>query len=887
MDWNFSDFDTVAPVQNTSPPPTPPPSTTPPETVSPGPLKFYSWFVIKHPGADMVPLINVYVDEYIQYLEEEKKKTQKLHATIKIQALQRGKRARENIQLLRKANLLKRLTRQEEEDVPSLLTRQEEEDVPSLLTRQETHAHQSPGEDSWIGSMKNMILSGIFNYTIDQLRNTHRMSIILENHDLEDNLGFNVDSLDMSLEGRVPGSIYVQWHAKEQVGMNEFGETTMDFPNTRSNLLKDDFIRGYTYIAGRNTITSNSSEDIIGVITRAGETPQINIIICKSGRKTSAETLKKWSKDNIPVQLANIIQNKFRRTISEVTKGNVRQRNSHGIFDHAMLVNTLTNILNDSTGVLQPTARQDPVHLPSNIVMEKPYGLTYFSYQPPPQQQQPPPPINRKALVPADLKPMNVPIEVEQIQHPIKKDITVSCNENLYYSMFVNYWFNGLTPELNELSEQVDLRYMHYDTLKTLHPEGAYDIEIRYIHNDKGHDEAFEKLFHYDYKNRREMFNDFVGMITQRLRESNTEMEFAYKFALFDLSDLVPTILDKSVFGADFVSTMNFHSKPNDDQLKEARIPSGKLPDSDYKAVMASIYYSLSIDLISSGNIKLMFILLDKIKEMCQVQSLFKPLDVDYYRKVFLSPTTGYRVPIDAHRQYIQAFQEKMKFKNPTQIRHGTLASAFNEYVYNAEINRRKRIWVADGNPYRAKTDAGNGGPGKRLMRWFPRLGDMRPGLGMTQFPEHLESLESDDVLEEDLTPVYEYIDNRNLDRCIEIFLDPRPPWMNTIYQKKFYWFLLGVFCNDDIYDKQFRVKILMDYLNLNIASDKRFKNITELENWMGHTGDASIGFQLLRMGLSAWEGGRRKVGDVSNIKESLFRWYSEKKKINNIVNRL
>ena len=190
---------------------------------------------------------------------------------------------------------------------------------------------------------------------------------------------------------------------------------------------------------------------------------------------------------------------------------------------------------------------------------------------------------------------------------------------------------------------------------------------------------------------------------------------------------------------------------------------------------------------------------------------------------------------------------------------------------------------MAVGNPYRAKTDAGNGGPGKRLISWFPRVGDMKPGLGMTMFPEGLLDLANMGDLEEDLTPVYDYIDDRNLTRCVGLFLEPRPPWMNTIYQKKYYWFLLGVFCKNFEEDKP---ETLMLYLNANIASDKRFKNIAELEDWMGRTGDISIGYQLLQMGLSSW-GRIRNVGDVSNIKESLFRWYSEKKKINNIVNRL
>ena len=860
-EWDFDDIGDVGP-----PPPatTIPPPLIPPETVSPGPLRFSRWFDTKYPGFDMVQRIDDYVDEYIKYLEENRKRIKRI-ATIKIQALQRGRRGRENLRMMKAAGLLEPPSTVTEPPKPvdSIL-------VPSITPRP---TDRPTGEDDWVYNMKQMTLSGIFNYTPDQLYETRRLSIFLQNGVGAPRLGFNVDSLDLELIGSEQGSFQVQWQKKEEKWVDEDGILHIDFPFRVEILTKDDFVRGYTHISGGHTIVSNSSDDILSVMLEAGRTSQVNIILCKTANKTTEETLVKWSKDTIPNQLANMFQNKFRKAISEMHKGKGTNRNSDGLFDHTIMATVLTDILNNSTGGSHQDTYENPVNLGGDVVRE---GM-YFSYQPKPSV----PPVHRPTMEPIEIKPMELPVEVGQIKHSVASNIS-QLNQELYASMFINYWFHGLTPELNNLAEQLDLRHIDYDKMKTVHPQKAASIEQQYLWSKGGGKSvAAEKLFYYDFKRRRDDFNYFVDLVTKPLQRKNG-YEFRRKFALFDLADLIPTALNEDVFEDNFLSKIRYLSAPSEKELENAGIH-GRLSDADHKTCLSTIYYSLGIDLMSSGDIKLMFILLDKIKDMCNVKDVFEPIDKQHdvdklFRLRQVQDGDGnYRVPKDTHRKYIQDFQKEMGFENPTQIRHGTLTSAFNEYVYNAEKSRIARSWAVKGNPYRAKKGPTKGGAGERLIRWFPRLGDMSNSVGMSEFPKDLpmnfDDDDDDDDDDEDFTPEFDFIDNGNrmLPKSVIIFPDARPPWMNTLYQEYFYWFLMGVFCEVREND----LPGLVDYLNKNIIEpEKRFKDIKALNDWRDVPSN-TIKFQLLQMGTQLWgKDGRPSTFAIIKMKNALFDWY-------------
>ena len=123
------------------------------------------------------------------------------------------------------------------------------------------------------------------------------------------------------------------------------------------------------------------------------------------------------------------------------------------------------------------------------------------------------------------------------------------------------------------------------------------------------------------------------------------------------------------------------------------------------------------------------------------------------------------------------------------------------------------------------------------------------------------------------------------LPKSVEIFSDARPPWMNTLYQKYYYWFLMGVFCEVGEND----LPGLIDYLNQNIIDPKKkVKDIKTMEDWKANT--STINFQLLNMGTQLWgKDGRPSTYALVKMKKTLFDWYGVQGMISkrNIVNRI
>ena len=439
--------------------------------------------------------------------------------------------------------------------------------------------------------------------------------------------------------------------------------------------------------------------------------------------------------------------------------------------------------------------------------------------------------------------------------------------------MFIHYWFNALTPELDILSNQVDLRYIDYETLKTLHQSDWNEIE-----KDLSGGAALEDLFHFDFCQRRDAFNRVIHALLKQLNKSYVNMKnVASKFSLFDLSDLIPTALDDKRFDEDFLSALRTFSTPErSDLLRKFKTESGRLSNEDHGACLANIYYSLNNDLMSSGDIKMMFILMDRIKDMCVAREIFQPQGNEFYNEVLHEERIS--VSPDVHLNYILAFQKKMDFSNPEVQRHGTLSSAINEYIYNAEKSRRSDVeWTIENNPYRAKDGANPAGMGEKLIRWFPRMGDALMGTYSGSMDDNIVKL---------LTPKYEYIDHSLLGRQFSLyFLESNPPWLNTLYQKKFYWFLLGVFNIPDLRE-EFKIESLKEYLNEKIKKTHAFKSDRELRVWLQ---GGSLESKLFNKGQFLWVRGGRTADLVMKVRVSLFKWYNIHHRIDgdNITSRI
>ena len=837
--WNFDDLLNSVPVLA----PVNPPKT----------LNFTSWFNKTHRGDNMFQKIDDYVNEYINYLEVEKIRKKEEEEEERRRMMRDGANSLlSNIVKKTEHRILKK-------GFVGLVKHKEAAEQVSLLnikkqgTRDKFLAQKLQGEDDWFTTVKVMLLSGIFNYSQSQLNDTRRITIFMR-HDVIETLGFNVDAANMgpliqSMDA--PGTFHLHWHGKEA----KKGKR-LHFPTEPGTVTQDEFVRGYLYINNGCTMVIDSAIDMVSAILDASTNPQINIILCKRGSRTTEETLERWTEDTISSSLVTMLHARFKTAMKMNEENQTLNRHTHGIFDLDVFANAIVNIIKGTTGFKQLSTVR--VCLPGGIVKQD----NTFSFVPSSRSTGPQRTSYRNTPVEKPIAPIDVPQKFE-----------TEFGNDLYCSMFIHYWFNALTPELEILSNQVDLRYIDYETLKTLHP-----IDWKTIEQDLSGGAALEELFHFDFCQRRDAFNQVIHIVLKQLNKSNVNTkDVASKFSLFDLSDLIPTALDDKRFDGDFLSALKTFSTPKDIDLskKYIKTKTGRLSNEDHEACLANIYYSLNNDLMSSGDIKMMFILMDRIKDMCGVRDIFQPKDDKFYNEVYHEEKTI--VSPDVHLNYILDFQKKMGFSNPEVQRHGTLSSAINEYIYNAEKSRRSGVvWTPTNNPYRAKDGDSPAGMGEKLIRWFPRMGDTRMGIYHGTVNVDMEKL---------LTPKYDYIDHSLLREQVLLFPLSNPPWLNTLYQKKFYWFLLGVFNIPD-HREEYKIESLKKYLNSKIKKTYQFKSDIELTDWLK---SGSLESKLFNTGQFLWVRGTRTGILVRQVRDSLFRWYNIMHRIDevNITSRI